>query len=80
VRVNGVGDLKLRVFSLDDERLKALVPLKMALTTRIVPTRLVNFMETRASFELRTTEINEKFRINRIIVYVKEVFSSHPGS
>ena len=79
VRVNGTGELKMRVFSLDDMRLKQLVPFQMAFTTRIIPTRIVNFMEQRASFELRTTEMDEKFRINRIVVFVKEVYKSHPG-
>ena len=80
VRVNGEGSLKMKVFSLDDVKSKELVPLTMATTTRIIPTRLVNFMEQRASFELRTTEIDERFRINRIIIFMKEVFTSYPGS
>ena len=79
IRSVGSGELKMRVFSLDDIRLKELVPFQMAFASRVIPTRIVNFMEQRASFELRTTEIDEKFRINRIVVYVKEVFSSHPG-
>lgn len=80
VRVTGNGQLKMRVFSLDDERVKVLVPLQMNFTNRIIPTRLVNFVETRASFELYTNTINEKFRINRIVIFVKELYSSHPGS
>ena len=80
VRVTGVGDLKMEVFSLDDIRSKTLVPLTMATQTRIIPTRLVNFMEQRACFELKTTAIDEKFRINRIIIFMKETFTSYPGS
>lgn len=79
VRLNGNGELKMRVFSLDDERVKTLVPFQMAFTSRTLPTRIVNFMEQRASFELRTTEMGEKFRINRIVIFMKEVFKSHPG-
>jgi hypothetical protein len=79
VRLNGVGDLKMKVFSLDDERVKILVPFSMSYTSRTLPTRIVNFMEQRAAFELRTSNIDEKFRINRIVIFVKEVFKSHPG-
>lgn len=79
VRVNGVGLLRMKVFSLDDERVKTLVPFPMAVTSRVIPTRIVNFVEQRASFELRTTGIDEKFRINRIVIFAKEVFTSHPG-
>lgn len=80
MRVTGTGSLKMSVYSLDDVKTKALVPFILTSTARIIPTRLVNFMEQRASFELKTTEIDEKFRINRIVVFMKEVFTSYPGS
>jgi hypothetical protein len=80
IRLNGTGNLKMSVFSLDDVRSKTLVPFTMATSTRIIPTRIVNFMEQRAAFELKTTEMDEKFRINRIVIYMKEVFTSYPGS
>jgi hypothetical protein len=80
IRSNGVGNLKLAVYSLDDVRSKTLVALPMAAASRIIPTRLVNFMEQRASFEIKTTEIDEFFRINRIVIFTKEVFTSYPGS
>ena len=80
VRVNGTGQLRMAVYSLDNVRMKNLVPLQMQTNARIIPTRLVNFMEQRAAFELGTTEIDEVFRINRIIVFSKQVFTSYPGS
>ena len=80
IRVNGVGSLKMAVYSLDNVRSKTLVPLAMQSLNRIVPTRIVNFMEQRASFELKTTEIDETFRINRIVLFTKPVFTSYPGS
>jgi hypothetical protein len=80
IRLNGTGQLKMKVYSLDDIREKELVPFTMANATRIIPTRIVNFMEQRAAFELKTTEIDEVFRINRIVIYTKEVFTSYPGS
>lgn len=80
IRLTGVGDLKMTVYSLDDVRSKVLVPFTMSATARIIPTRLVNFMEQRAAFELKTTDMDERFRINRIVIFMKEVYSSYPGS
>ena len=80
IRLTGTGNLKMKVYSLDDVRSKELVPFAMQGATRIIPTRIVNFMEQRASFELKTTEMDERFRINRIIIFSKEVFKSYPGS
>lgn len=80
IRVNGTGSLKMKVSSLDDVRSKDLVPFTMQTSNRIIPTRLVNFMEQRAAFELKTTEIDEFMKINRIVIFLKEVFTSYPGS
>jgi hypothetical protein len=80
VRVNGTGELEMSVRSLDDIKIKKLVPLTMTPTARIIPTRLVNFSEQRACFELKTTGLDNEFRINRIIVFMKEMYTSYPGS
>lgn len=80
IRVNGAGNLNLTVYSIDDLNSKVLVPLAMAVKNRFSPTRLVNFVEQRASFEIKTTVINEKFRINRIVIFTKELYTSYPGS
>lgn len=80
VRVNGVGSLKMAVFTLDDVITKTLVPFVLQTQNRIIPTRIVNFMSQRTAFEFKTTEINESFRINRIAIYSKSIFTSYPGS
>jgi hypothetical protein len=80
VRVTGVGNLLLKVFSLDDIKSKTLVPFKLQKAGRVIPTRLVNFTEQRVSFELRTSAMEEKFRINRIVVFAKQVATSRPGA
>ena len=80
VRVNGTGDLLMTIFSLDDVKSKTLVPFEMQTLNRRIPTRIINFMEQRASVKLMTEDIDDYFRINRIIIFTKEVFSSHPGS
>lgn len=79
LRVQGTGNLKMTMWSMDDERSYVIAPQPMAATTRIEPTRLMNFTEQRAALEGKTTEIGEFVRINRIIIFAKEVFSSYPG-
>ena len=80
IRVVGNGHLLMKILSLDDVRSKTLLPLTIQPANRIIQTRLVNFMEQRASFELKTIASGEKFRISRIVVYMKEVFTSYPGN
>lgn len=80
LRAVGHGNLKIKVWSLDDVKSKDLVPLVLADKNRIQPNRLVNFVEQRASFEIWTTDLDEWFRINRISVYLKEIFTSHPAA
>ena len=80
LRAVGAGNLKMRVYSLDNVRTKDLVPYALTETSRIQPNRLVNFVEQRASFELWTEDLDEWIRINRISIYMKELFSSHPGA
>jgi len=80
IRVEGIGNLKMAVFSLNDMNSKILVPFVMEQKARYAPTRIVNFVEQRASFGLQTTEKGEKFRINRIVIFTKELYKSYPGS
>lgn len=79
VGVNGKGNLAMAVYSLDDLVSKSLVAFPMADKTRYAPTRIVNFTEQRASFELKTKVLGEYFRINRIVIFSKEIFKSYPG-
>ena len=80
VRVNGTGNLRLSLFSLDDVTSTTLVPLVMSTLTRVVPQRLCNFQETRALLEMKTTFTDEFMSVNRIIVLTKPVFSEWPST
>lgn len=80
IRVNGSGNLRLSLFSLDDVTSVILIPITMANPTRIVPTRLANFQEHRASLELKTTAIDEFMSVNRIIIFSKAVFTEWPST
>lgn len=79
LRVNGTGNLKPKFLSLDDVRTLDLVPIIMATLTDREPTRLANFMSQRARLRLGTTEKDEIFKINRVIIFVKETYSEYAG-
>jgi hypothetical protein len=79
MRVVGNGDLNLKLYSYDDIESYDMVPLTLAATTNREPTRLCNFIQQRAYLEIKQTEKDDYFRINRIIVFAKEVFTSFPG-
>lgn len=79
MRLQGGGNLDMNLYSLDDTMTQQLVPFTMANATNIQPTRLCNFVQQRASLRASTDEINEWFRINRLIIYVKEFGTSYPA-
>lgn len=79
MRVVGEGNLKISLFSMDEVRTKVLPPLAMQPTTRIIPTKLTNFVEQRAGLKIETTELNEHFHITRIVLFTKEYGSEYPG-
>ena len=80
IRVYGAGRLLMSVHSLDDIRRKEMVPFTLKKVNRIIPTRIVNFKEQRAAFQLQTTGPNEYFRIHRIVIFSKPSAASYPGS
>lgn len=79
LRLNGAGNLQMRLYSLDEIRFIDLIPFTMKNSTNIQPTRACNFVEQRAQLQIKTTEINEVFRINRIILFVRELYTDYPG-
>ena len=82
IRVRAVGhcELRIAVYSLDDLNSKILAPMPITKVARFSPTRIVNFVEQRASFALYTMNKGERFRINRIVIFTKELYKSYPGS
>ena len=80
LRIVGNGVYKQTAFSLDDVVQGALPDLTMNSTNNREPTRLANFVSHRIAIEGKTTEINEYFKINRIIFFMKEYGSGeYPG-
>lgn len=79
LRVNGSGSLKMRLLSLDEVKTLSLVSFTLASLTNKEPLRLANFNEQRAQLELKTTTIDETFRISNIVIFVKPVATEFPG-
>lgn len=79
MRILGSGSLRMSMISQDAIYTQALVPFTMTAATNIRPTRLMNFQHQRASFECQTTAIGEWFKINKIVIYAKEVFVDYPS-
>lgn len=79
LRVTGVGNLKMKFYSLDNTREYDLGNMNLSLSPGRDLDRLCNVIEQRAFFEIKTTEINEVFRINRIIVYARPFASQYPA-
>lgn len=79
LRVTGAGNLQIGLQDLDNIQTQALVPIPMQAATRFEPTRLANFQSQRIRFTGTTTEINEIFRIHRIVIFAKPVAVEYPG-
>jgi len=79
MRIIGTGQLDMVMFSQDDIYSSTLVPFTMQATTNIRPTRLMNFQHQRAYLKGSTDVIGEFFKINKIVIYAKEVFVEYPN-
>lgn len=78
LRVQGEGDLDMRLVSYDDDSAYPMVSIPMQTATRIEPTRLANFQAQRIRFEGSVSEIDEWFKISRIIFFAKPVAIEYP--
>ncbi len=79
MRIVGSGELEMSLLSQDAVRSIVLTPFTMSATARINPFRLASFVEQRVQLEGKTDTINETFRINRIVIYAKPLWTEEPG-
>lgn len=79
MRLTGSGSLQMTMLSLDEVDTQTLIPFTMAATTQREPTRLANFKSQSMQLEVKTTLINETFRISKIIIFAKPVESEFPS-
>ncbi len=78
MRLQGEGNLKTKLISLDPAYFVQNADQLMASVTDIEPTILTNFVTQRAAIEFFTTEENEYLRINRVIVFLRDYGSEYP--
>ena len=79
LRVIGSGQLQLSMVSMSEINTQVMLPLTMSTATNREPLRLCNFNEQRAALIGKTTDFRDRFRINRIIIFSKEVATEYPG-
>ena len=78
LRVNGSASLQMTLFSLDEVISDILAPVTLQAATDVEPNRLANLTTQRAKLFLTTTNINETFKISKIIIFIKPVAKSWP--
>lgn len=79
LRVTGAGILVPTVYSLNDILFEILTSISLITTTDRELMRLMNFQTQRMSLELKTTDINNVFQVNKLILFAKEVFAEFPS-
>ncbi len=79
MRVTGTGNLDMELKSQDEIITQVLPPFAMANLTNRQPFRLANFQQQRAMLEISTDEINELFKINRIILFGGYLWNEYPS-
>lgn len=77
--VTGVGNLRLKLYSKDEIKISPLISLPLNIQDNKSPTRISNFTQQKAKLEVRVSELNETFKINKMIVFVRPVAKSYPG-
>tara|TARA_R110000868_G_scaffold68110_1_gene201475 strand:- start:1792 stop:2106 length:315 start_codon:yes stop_codon:yes gene_type:complete len=79
MRIVGSGSLQMTFKSFDSVETQALEPFTMAAATNREPFRLANFIQQRAMLEGYTTEKDETFKINRIVLFAAPMWNEYPS-
>lgn len=77
-RIIGSGTLQTTLYSLQDVESQTLANITMSNPNDRMPTILANFNKEQAFLKGETNEMNDYFRINRIIIYTKPIWSGYP--
>ena len=80
IRVTGAGNLVMTFQNLDTTVTQPITPLVMSTAPGAEPFTLSNYIAQRAFLRIETLNLNETFRINRVIVYVKPIWSQSYGN
>lgn len=79
LRIDGSGQLDMQWTTINDQNESSLLPLTLEATPSREPLRLCNYMSQRAKLRLSTDVIDEYINVNKIIVFIKPVYTSYPG-
>jgi hypothetical protein len=79
MRLVGDGEFKMRLSTFEDAAYQDLLPFQMSSTPGREPFRLANFNAQRTSFKGYTTDIDEVFEVNRIVLFGKDLWAEYPG-
>jgi hypothetical protein len=78
LRVTGSASLQLTLFSFDAVDSNILMPIPLESAIDIEPNRLANFTKQNAQLQIQTTNIDEYFKISKIIIFIKPIAKSFP--
>lgn len=83
LRVLGSGNLDVAAYiqnGMNSDLLsQTLNPYVLSSATHRQPTLGLNVRKQRMSLEIKVTDINEWFAINRLVVFMKPLYTSFPG-
>jgi|SRR5215471_19071937 len=78
LRMVGDGELKMQMQGLDTADYSDLLPLNLSSTPGVEPFRGSNFVNQRMMFKGYTTDKDEVFEINRIVLFGANLWSEYP--
>ena len=79
LRLQGAGNLIPTFLNLDDSPIQVLTSINMSALPTREPLRLSNFTGQRVRLKLSTSLIDEKMIVNRIVFFVKPLWTEYPG-
>ena|SRR5690349_5151523 len=79
LRITGSGNLDSQFLSLDGALTQSLTPIAMSVNSGREPRILANFITERARLEISTDQIDEYFNINRMLIFVRPIWTEYPG-
>lgn len=80
IRVTGMGAVIPTLFSYDEIESGNLNSIPIQPESVVEPVRLASFISHRCKLRLETTEINEVFKVNHIIIYHKPIYTQRPNN
>lgn len=78
LRISGTGNLQARFLGLDNSVSNVLATTALSSAPGTELFLLANMVSQKARLELKTTAINEKFKVNRLTTYYKPIYTSFP--